>query len=199
MSDESREIKNLDDIILKTLDEWTGVMPDEQQLTLAIDGSLTFREINKALKGLQKDGKVMKTQRGKWAIPEKIGFIIGTIQRNQKGFGFLLPLDKTLEDVFIPPSNLKGVMSGDLVIAKLIAKTTAKGRKTECEIFKVLKRSTDNIVGTLERIPSGGFVVPDKTNVTSDIYIPKDNLMGAEDREKVVVQIIEFPEKNALL
>ena len=47
-------------------------------------------------------------------IPEN-NKIIGTIQINERGFGFLIPENKKLNDIFIPEKYLNNAFNGDLV------------------------------------------------------------------------------------
>ena len=44
--------------------------------------------------------------------------IEGVIQGNERGYGFLIPTDPTIEDFFIPHSDLKGAMHKDLVLCE---------------------------------------------------------------------------------
>ena len=44
--------------------------------------------------------------------------IEGKLQGNERGYAFLIPTDESLEDYFIPHSDLRGAMHGDTVIAE---------------------------------------------------------------------------------
>lgn len=182
-----------DHIIIQTLKKWEGKMPDDVQLAHALDMAKSLPKLKRQLESLQEQGLVMKTQRGKWAIPSMAGFCIGKIQRTRKGFGFLLPFDPDEEDVFIPAHHLKGAMNDDVVIISLVKRVHRGRMKTEGNVYKILQRAKSTIVGTLETIPSGGFVVSDDPKFDQDIFIPRKRLNNAQNGEKVVAKIIEYP------
>ena len=49
-----------------------------------------------------------------------MGLVTGRLQVTQKGYGFVVPLEKTEEgDLFIPAMHLSGAMNEDLVIARV--------------------------------------------------------------------------------
>lgn len=179
--------------VLDILQKWEGRMPDEIALLVKTESNIDIKLFRKLLKKMQDQGLVMQTKKGKWAIPINIGYLAGTVDRNQKGFGFLVPFDKSQEDVFIASGNLNGAMDGDRVIINLVTRPYKGKEKTEGVVFKILKRNQKSIVGRLETIPSGGFVVPDNNKNPQDIYIPKGKLNNAQDGDKVVATITSYP------
>jgi ribonuclease R len=70
----------------------------------------------------------------------------------------------------------------------------------EGSVLEVLERKRDEFVGVLQMIKEKdfGFVVCDKKSINTDIFIPRYNIGGAEDGEKVVVKMVEWRagEKN---
>ena len=81
--------------------------------------------------------------------------IIGVFQRNEKGYGFVVPENQSKEnDVFIEPRNIKGALNEDIVEVEIL-KETPKSR--EGKIIRIVRRKT---VGNLKE---------------KVIYINKDN------------------------
>jgi len=192
MNINDNELHEIEKKVLTILDSWQGKMPDEIQLLVKTKSDIDLKSFRKFLKKLEQEGKVMQTNKGKWAIPVNIGYLAGTVDRNQKGFAFLVPFDKAFEDVFMASSNLKSAMDGDRVLASLITRPYKGENKTEGIVYKILKRNQKSIVGRLEMIPSGGFVVPDNNKNPQDVYIPKGNLNYAKDGDKVVAKITSY-------
>ena len=65
-----------------------------------------------------KDGLLVKTRFNTLGLPRAMGLVTGRLQVTQKGYGFVVPLEKTEEgDLFIPAMHLSGAMNEDLVIA----------------------------------------------------------------------------------
>lgn len=142
------------------------------------------------------NGRLIRTKRKKYAIPEKMGFIPGTIQAHQKGYGFLICDDKEEEDVFIPAQNLKGAMHKDVVLVRLVEGTRGRKNSREGEVVKILTRANKTIIGTYESEEGAGFVVPDDKRLAQDIYIPPKRDHGAKDGDKVIVSIFKWPQRR---
>lgn len=118
---------------------------------------------------------------------------IGTFIANEKGFGFI-EIEGQAEDVFVAPEYVKSAMNGDIVSFRVIEEAR-DGMRAEGKIVDVLKRNVKIVVGTYQRSKNFGFVVVDDSKI-DDIYIPK-NLKGkAKNNDKVVVQIVKYPENN---
>ncbi|MDD4708413.1 MAG: ribonuclease R, partial [Firmicutes bacterium] len=113
----------------------------------------------------------------------------------QKGFGFLLPRDEMYEDVYIPADGINGAMHNDRVIAKIV-KGKAEGGKTEGEIIRILERANKRVVGTFEKSRHFGFVVPDDPRILDDVFVARDDTLGAREGDKVVVEIERWPERR---
>ena len=118
---------------------------------------------------------------------------IGTFIANEKGFGFI-EIEGEAEDIFVAPEFVKSAMNGDIVSFRVIEEAR-DGMRAEGKIVDVLKRNVKVVVGTYQRSKNFGFVVVDDSKI-EDIYIPK-NLKGkAKNNDKVVVQIVKYPENN---
>ena len=119
--------------------------------------------------------------------------IEGKIQGNERGYAFLLPTAPDMEDYFIPHSDLKGAMHGDLVLAEA---TDGDGARTTARVLKVLERGITELVGTYFTCKSGGFVSPDERKYYNDIFIPFGKGVRAKSGDKVVCKILSYPKKQ---
>ncbi|MGX8795689.1 ribonuclease R [Fusibacter sp. JL298sf-3] len=144
------------------------------------------------LEDLEAEGRVIKTKKGKYALPEFFEIYVGKLQIAQRGFGFVLVENVDMRDVFIPAGALKGAMNGDKVMVKL----TKKGPKSEGEVIKVVERAHSTVVGTYQEGKSFGFVIPDDNKLKNDVFVSKNNTLGAREGDKVVVQIIKYAEER---
>lgn len=113
------------------------------------------------------------------------GKIIGELQISPGGFGFVVPNDKKLGDIFIASRNLSTAFSGDTVEVALFAKR--KGKNIEGQIVNVISRKRIDVVGTLRKSQVSYFVKPDEPEIHRDIYVDKENLKGAKEGDKVIV------------
>ena len=119
----------------------------------------------------------------------------GIISINSKGLGFV-KIEGFEEDIVILEDSLNTAMHGDEVSISLLSKLD-RGRKTG-EVSKILKRAKDKFVGVLNRAGDIFFLLPDDRRMYKDILISKDNLLGAEESQKIQVEIINWsdPKKN---
>ncbi len=144
---------------------------------------------------LEADGLIYKTHKDRYGVPERMNLVVGRLQGHERGFGFVIPDDEYIKDVFIPADSLGGAMHNDRVIARVIKKVIGD-KRSEGEIIKVIKRANANVVGIYESSRYFGFVIPDDRRVPGDIFIPKDETLGAKPGQKVIAEIVKWPEKR---
>lgn len=151
-----------------------------------------FKEMVKVMVSLEDSGIVYRTKKDKYMKVSESNLVKGTLSMHKRGFGFLRPENSELEDIFIPPTEINGAYEGDTVLAEVLNET--KGDNQEGSITSILTRGVTRIVG--EYIDNGGygFVLPDSKKMTSDIFIPKKQNLGAVSGHKVLVEITKFPD-----
>jgi len=161
-------------------------------LQIPIPGEM-LKEFWQSLKELESNGNIVKTHFNTYGLPEKMGLVVGRFQLTSKGFGFVIPDNKGEKpDVFVPPNALNGAMNNDRIMARV--SVGRGGQKPEGEVIRIITHANARIVGTF--VPSGefGFVVPDDKRIGQDIYIASKNFNGVKNNQKVVAEIITWPE-----
>lgn len=118
----------------------------------------------------------------------------GTLSKHKRGFGFVITEDGG-EDIYISARSINGAMDGDTVQVDLIPEALW-GSSREGIIIKILKRNTQEIVGTFEKSKRFGFVVPEGKKSGEDIFVRKKDFSGAQSGDKVVVQITRYPDRE---
>jgi ribonuclease R len=109
-------------------------------------------------------------------------------------YGFVIPQDSNLKDIFISERNLGTAFHDDIVEVILLAKK--KGKNIEGQITKIISRGREEIIGTLKKTKSFYFVEPDDPKLHRDIYVSKRHLGKAKNGDKVVVTEIEWSSNN---
>lgn len=170
------------------------MLKEELATQFGIEGKET-KEFYKVLNEMEKEGIIIQTQSGRYGLVSKMSLVVGKLEGNAKGFAFLIPDDKEIEDIFIPAENTNGAMNGDRVIIKLTG-MGIPNRRDEGEVVRILERANKTIVGTYEASKNFGFVIPDDSKIAYDIFIPKEHINGARTNQKVVVEISRWPEKR---
>ena len=118
----------------------------------------------------------------------------GRLQGNERGYAFLIPSDGRKEDYFIPHTDLRGAMHGDLVLCE--TDCSGEGKRTTARVLKVLERGIEKLTGTYFTSRSGGYVVPDEKKYFNDIFIPAGKGSRAKSGDKVVARILSYPARK---
>ncbi|MBQ4213068.1 MAG: ribonuclease R, partial [Selenomonas sp.] len=148
-----------------------------------------------ALEELEKEGAIIKNRSDLYGVPSRMHLVVGRIAMTAKGFGFIIPDVRETEDetdVFVPAGAIGTAMHGDRVVAR-VTPAQEEGRSREGEIIRILERANEKIVGTFERSKTFGFVTPDNTKLTQDIFVAKKFFKDAKTGSKVVVKITKWP------
>jgi len=158
---------------------------------------LILREQDRAIllnlmKKMQSEGALIKSEQGRFGLPEKLGLLTGILRGNRKGFAFLLPEQKT-EDVYISASNLNNAAHGDRVVVRVEQK---KGRRREGTVIGIIERGRNRHIGTLHRDRKRFFVIPDDSRFADAVQVATADLNKAKPGEKVVVEIEKWARGN---
>lgn len=130
---------------------------------------------------------------GKFKLKSKIGNLTGTVDMTARGAAFIV-CDEIEEDVFVSQANLNRALHGDTVKVYLYARK--KSKQPEGEVVEIVKRKKTTFVGVLDISKNYAFLVSSGRNMPHDIFIPLANLNGAQDGDKAIVQITEWPKKS---
>lgn len=151
-----------------------------------------FKELVKTLVRLEEKGLLVRSRANRYGVPERMNLMRGKFIGHAKGFGFVAPEEAGLDDVFIPPNEVNGAVNGDKVMIRV--SDDSAGDRREGSIIRILERGTSKVVGTFQDNRGFGFVVPDDKKLNMDVFIAKDDTLGAVDGHKVVVEITGWPE-----
>ena len=144
----------------------------------------------------EKGGRIMQVRHSLYVLPRRLGFSVGRLQMNERGFGFLVPIDPAEPDFYIAGEDTGTAFHGDLVLARI---KEQRGRQRDSrlrgEVVKVLQRKRRQLVGTLNKTPMFYYVVPDETKIPYDISVPAPE-GAAPVGQKVVVELKEWPDRR---
>ena len=159
---------------------------------LNVRGEEGRRLLIKVLDKLRDDDLLLETSRGRYRINNRGLMLEGRFERRSNGKNFFVP-DDDANIIHIPERNSKHAMNGDRVRVQLLAKR--KRADTEGTVVEILEHTQSRFVGVLEVQKHFAFLVMDNKYLSNDIFIPKEDLLGAANGDKVVVEIVEWPEK----
>ena len=150
-------------------------------------------QVIKSLEELKAKGNIEEANRGSFVLSEIKNYYQGTLDLTSNGNAYFI-CDDFENDIFIPSINLNRGLDKDTV--KVYVYDKRRSSKKEGDVVAIVERFKTELVGVLQLSKTFGFVVPDSNKMYSDIFISKDNLEGAEDGDKVVVDLIDWPENS---
>ncbi len=149
-------------------------------------------ELDRMLGQLEAEGSVIRVKGGRYAVPKELGLVVGRLEVNPRGFGFVIPEKDQGGDIYIHGENMNRALDGDTVLVRL----EPGRRRRSGAVVRVVERGRGEIVGTLESAGSLFYLVPDNPSLIQDIYIDRAGLKGAQPGEKVTVRITGWPSKH---
>ncbi|MDN7243524.1 ribonuclease R [Planococcus sp. N028] len=172
-------------------DAYKPLTVQEIEEQFGFDDADEFKELVKTLVKLEEKGLLVRSRSNRYGVPERMNLMRGRFIGHAKGFGFVAPEEAGLDDVFIPPNEVNGAVNGDTVMIRV--SESSSGDRREGAIIRILERGTTKVVGSFQDNKGFGFVVSDDKKMNIDIFIAKENTLGAVDGHKVVVEITEWP------
>ncbi|GAB3301679.1 ribonuclease R family protein [Hymenobacter tenuis] len=118
--------------------------------------------------------------------------ITGTVALATDKFAFVIS-EESESDVRVFTDRLKFAMHGDTVRLRL--RGSRDGRPVG-DVVEVVNRVRPEVVGRLQIQGGMGFVKPDNRKLYFDVFVPFENLHGANHGEKVLVRVTEFPDQD---
>ena len=163
------------------------------------EGKITINKRGRyeAVRASQKETKQEKkeSRKDKKNKKDKDKYFTGTYIAHSRGFGFVELSEEGEQDIYIPEEDTGGAFHGDKVQI-VLTKGEKPGKRKEGRVVKILERGTREIVGTFQESAGFGFVVPDNQRFLRDIFIQKENFLGAKDQDKVVAEIKDYGSKK---
>lgn len=152
-------------------------------------------ELNRILNELLAEGKLSLTKKGKFVKAKHSDKeLIGTFISHPKGFGFV-EIDGRDEDLYIPENCVNGAFHKDTV--KVALMSGQRGKRQEAQVIEILSRGMKQIVGIYDKSNKNyGFVIPDNTKISDDIFVPVERSKGAVSGHKVVCEITDYGKNN---
>jgi ribonuclease R len=180
--------------ILQTLTK-RGVPVSERELEQLLHVSPADREaFSRRIAAMERDGEIMRNRRNAICVVAKLDLVRGRVHGHPDGFGFLVR-DGGGPDLFLGPKEMREVMHGDRVVAR-ISGTDRRGRP-EGKIVEVLDRGQQRLVGRLHSEHGILFVSAEDKRISHEFVVAPDAAGGAKPGQVVTVEIVAQPSKHA--
>ncbi|WP_353777142.1 ribonuclease R [Winogradskyella sp. 3972H.M.0a.05] len=190
----SKRITNLTNTILNILKKERNKTFNYKQISakLGVNDASSRNQIIKTLAKLHAKQEIEQVDRGKYKAIVTAEYHTGILDLNAKGNGYVIT-DDFDEDIFIASNNINKALDGDEV--EFYAYKRRKRGKIEGEITQILKREKTEYVGVIQVNERYAFVIPDSPKMYKDIFVPINKTNKAEEGDKVLVRLEDWPDK----
>lgn len=164
----------------------------EVAMHLGAADALAFDLVEEVLEELTLERALKRGRhQGSYLFSPKSNILRGLFQRKSgRGDNSFLPEDGG-DPINVSERDSKHALDGDRVEISLLA--ARRGQAPSGEVIRIIERADNKFVGKVVREKGLSFLVTDSNKLSNDIIIPERYLSGAEDGEKVVVRILEWP------
>jgi ribonuclease R/exosome complex exonuclease DIS3/RRP44 len=190
-----RVVKDLTRKIFRILNKDSSKSYNYKQIAAQLEVVSTEgkNQVIQKLAELRNDKKIKEIEPGKYQISIDRKYHIGTIDLTSSGNGYFIS-DDFEKDIFVPSVNVNRALQGDTVKAYVYPRKGSK--KFEVDIVEVLERAKTDFVGTLQMNKNFGFVIADNNKMYADIFISQNKINGAEDGDKVLAVMTDWPSNS---
>ena len=117
--------------------------------------------------------------------------VVGSIKRHPDGYGFLIPDDSNLPDVYVGKNSMAGVMTND----KIEVSIYRDGNRFRGELKKIISRETKSVSGFIEmRGPFNGVIRDQSHAWGDDLKVTIPSHLKVKNGDWVQVQIATYPD-----
>ena len=193
----NNKISNLTNTILSILKKDRNATFNYKQIAakLGVNDASSRNQIIKKLQQLKAKEEIEEVDRGKFKAVVNNEYHTGILDLAAKGNGYIIS-DDFEDDIFVASNNINKALNGDEV--EFYAYKRKHRGKQEGEITTIIKRAKTEYVGTIQIHDKKGFafVVADSNKMYTDIFVPINKINKAEDGDKVLVSLEDWPEKS---
>ena len=115
--------------------------------------------------------------------------LIGRIEKNQRGFAFIIPEDRSLPDAYLSPREAGHLMNGDRVQYRL----HRRGDRANGEIIKVVERANRYVLGRYYQEKKSGVIETPEGEAFATLSPVK-----ASNGDWVVAEIQIYPDERRM-
>jgi ribonuclease R len=113
--------------------------------------------LRKTIKRLETQGIILKLRKKYFLFP-RTNIVQGRFSASPRGFGFVIPEEEHLEDIFVPARFSRGACHGDTV--EVSFKDRGRKGKPEGRVIKILSREKQGLLGVCHVRSGKAFFLP---------------------------------------
>ena len=159
---------------------------------IGVEDAHERNQLIQRLAQLKEKKRILEETRGHYKVAASTKtYHTGTVDITGRGNAYIV-IEGMDDDVFVPFNKLKKAFHKDTVEVYIFPRRN--GKKLEGEITKVVQRNKTSFVGIVDIQKTFAFVRPTDFRMYTDIFVPKDKLGNATDGDKVIVDVVDWPD-----
>ncbi|MBP5515071.1 MAG: ribonuclease R [Bacteroidaceae bacterium] len=136
------------------------------------------------------DDFITEKPRYTYALKQQSQTLEGIFNRKANGKNTFIP-DGGGQPLLVAERNSQHAMDGDRVRVTMMARR--RNHVREGMVTEILQRADRQFVGRLQVHSDLAYLLTEDRTLANDILIPRKQLRGAKDGDKVIVKIVEWP------
>jgi ribonuclease R len=180
------------ELILEVMNDHGVPIPKKELIKKLEITNDEYPFFEKRIGAMARQGQILINRKDILCISKKLNLIPGKIMGHPDGFGFLIPEDTSLQDVFISPKEMSKVFHNDEVMVQVTG-LDKKGRQ-EGVIVEILSRGNSIIVGRVIQNHGVTIVRAEDKRISQDILVPYHQDMNAQPGQVVEVEMTTQPD-----
>ena len=110
---------------------------------------------------------------------------VGRVQKNPRGFAFVIPQDGTQKDTYISSREARALMNGDIVEYQVLS----QGKRREGQIVRILERACKKVLGRVEKDRNRFFL----ESAEGD-FLELENVQAGQVGSWVIAKVTDYPD-----
>ncbi|TDB60818.1 ribonuclease R [Arundinibacter roseus] len=154
--------------------------------------------VNELMHELHDSGKLLRQNDGTYSLADTAAVetgLVGRVDHVNRNFAFVISEGQET-DIYVETDFLKGAQDGDTVRVQVFSDGRARGQRLEGRVTEIVTRGRTEVVGVIEIWPKYALVEPDHRKLYEPIHIPLDQIQKANDGDKVIVKIVQWPSRT---
>jgi ribonuclease R len=134
--------------------------------------------------------RIKQLANGNYASNRRSQTLEGIVDHVSSRFAYIKVGTESDKDIYVKGTDLNGAVDGDLVKVKVSA--SRHGDHPEGEVVEIVKRNRSRFVGKLQLSKTFAFVVADARKVHTDFFVYPENINGANNGDKVIIEVTNW-------
>jgi ribonuclease R len=130
--------------------------------------SSELEQVVETLKVLCREGRLVRLKKNHYGLPDAQNVVVGRVHAHPDGYGFLIPENKDIEDVYLNRREMRRVMHGDQVMARMERRPRGGA---EAHVAQILEHAQKRLIGTYNEFDGKGYVIPMDPRVAGAIEL----------------------------